>query len=1307
MAHVRCLRTAVRLIVTRSRIRASRVALLFALVGIAVPGVAAQVPLARSRPPSQQLQFRQLTPDNGLSSTWVKSITQDSRGFMWLGTQKGLNRYDGASVAVYRHRASDTTSLGDSEVEGLYADEQKTLWVGTAAGLSRYDPARDAFVNYPIVRGQQVAVSSIMEVRGTLWLGTTRGLYQFDRATGTATLYRNSVSGVPLVKGEVVVLAADRARHLWIGTIDEGLRELDPLTGRVRSWTHNMTAPASPTSLPSNEVLSIVQDFAGAMWLGMGRPGGLVQLDYTTGVVTRTQHEAANPQSLAVNTVRMLLLDGARGLWVGTENGGLDYLDFATLHFQHNQFDPNNPTGLNNDSIYALYADAVGTLWVGTYAGGVNIVRQNGDAIRRYRTTAGDATSLSSNSVFRFWEDRHGIMWVVTDGGGLNRFDPATGKFMRYNSHTSNLNFDAVIAIAEDHAGKLWVGNIGGGINRFDPETGRFTPFTTKNSGLIEDRVFSLLVDRAGALWIGTESMGLQRFDLEHGTFTAFKVGRTSESRIRTITEASDGTLLLSTLTDGLVVLDPRTGTRTRYEAGPSGLSSNQVQAVLESEPGIVWVGTSTALDRINRRTNTIDHFTDADGLPSGGVAGLALDAAHHLWVSGDRGIIEYDPTTKSGRALTIADGLQGNLFNVGASYRSHDGTLYFGGDQGFNAIHPERVTRNSHLPPVALTGFQLFNKPVTIGAEGSPLQTSIVVARELVLRHEQSVFTLEFAALDFAAPEKNQYAYKLEGLNKDWNEVGTTRTATYTNLPVGHYVFHVKASNNDGAWNEQGATIGLTILPPFWATWWFRTLVLLAACAVLYLQLQAAHGRRLVVALAAEHDRQSQQYLERNVLEILGAMQRFRGGDHTVALDVVSEDAIGKLRLGFNSVVADRQRAEEELRQSQKMEAVGRLAGGVAHDFNNLLTVIKGNTDLALADPGSPKAVREELEEIERAANRASSLTRQLLAFSRKQLLKPRTLVLNALIADLGRILRRTVGEDIALTITLDPALGSVRADPGQIEQVVLNLVVNARDALPLGGTLSIETRNVAAEEVRDHPEAEDIAYVAITVTDNGTGMTPEVLNRIFEPFFTTKEQGKGTGLGLSTVYGSVKQSGGFVVVKSALGMGCAFSVFLPRVAAVEEPQLIHDTEVAQPGSATVLLVEDEDAVRRLVSRVLTKAGYAVLTAPCGEVALDVARDHTGPIDLLLTDVVMPGMSGGELAKQLMPLRPEMRLLYASGYTEDAMVRHGVSSAQTTLLEKPFTPEALLRSVREVLRRAQSEMETAVALPGAKEFGD
>ncbi|HEX7117537.1 MAG TPA: PAS domain S-box protein [Longimicrobiales bacterium] len=390
-----------------------------------------------------------------------------------------------------------------------------------------------------------------------------------------------------------------------------------------------------------------------------------------------------------------------------------------------------------------------------------------------------------------------------------------------------------------------------------------------------------------------------------------------------------------------------------------------------------------------------------------------------------------------------------------------------------------------------------------------------------------------------------------------------------------------------------------------------------------------------------------------------------------------------------------ERRRLEEQLRQAQKMEAVGRLAGGIAHDFNNLLTAIQGHAEVLLDGTDPEDAVRQGLDQIRRAAERAAILTHQLLAFSRRQVLQPRIIDLNRAVRDVESMLVRVIGEDIELVTGLDPGIGPVRADPGQIEQVIMNLVMNARDAMPTGGRITIETMNatLTADDVQHHDYAVQPGdYVLLTVTDTGEGMSEDVQAHIFEPFFTTKELGKGTGLGLSTVYGIVKQSGGYIWVRSEVGAGTCFRVYLPRAGACEALDAAVDDGRDEPsdalpsGTETVLLVEDEEAVRSLVRKILEQRGYCVLEARSGSEALALSAKHPGPIDLLLTDVVMPEMSGRELAERLLPDRPGTRVLFISGYTEDAVVRHGIQNTRISFLEKPFSPGALARKVREVL---------------------
>ena len=418
------------------------------------------------------------------------------------------------------------------------------------------------------------------------------------------------------------------------------------------------------------------------------------------------------------------------------------------------------------------------------------------------------------------------------------------------------------------------------------------------------------------------------------------------------------------------------------------------------------------------------------------------------------------------------------------------------------------------------------------------------------------------------------------------------------------------------------------------------------------------------------------------------------------VFTNLIDDPSVGAIVNNYRDVT-DRRNLEEQVMLSQKMEAIGRLAGGVAHDFNNILTAIGGYSDLLLADLPPDDRRRHDVEEIHQATQRAAALTQQLLAFSRRQVLQPKVINLNALVPDIEKMLRRLIGEDILFATVLHPRLGNVRADPGQLEQVIVNLAVNARDAMRDGGRLTIETRNVELDEAytAEHPAVKSGRYVMLAVTDTGVGMDEETKARIFEPFFTTKVRGKGTGLGLATVYGIVRQTGGHIWPYSEPGRGTTMRVYLPRVDAPADP-IEHPKDAAPEtlrGSETILVVEDEAPVRAVTRQLLERNGYTVLEAPDGPAALALVDAEEGGrhIDLLLTDVIMPGMSGRELAAQLNARRPNVRVLFMSGYTDDAVVRHGMLEPGLAYLEKPFRPTALLRKVRGVLRETDRDTQT------------
>jgi methyl-accepting chemotaxis protein/ligand-binding sensor domain-containing protein len=856
---------------------------------------------------AQELRFRQLTPDDGLSSSYVQVVFQDKQGYLWFGTDKGLDRYDGYAVHNYRHKRGDARSLADGTINSIHQDRSDTMWVGTNVGLSRYDRDQDGFTNYSIGADARQVRSIAVDSRGVVWTGTDKGLYRFDRKTGAATPLEGDAGGTLAGLG-IMALHEDGEHRLWIGTDTRGLFVLDPQSGALQQYAHNTQ---DPRSLPDDDVRSLVEDGAGALWIGTWN-GGLARMDLQTRAITSYRHDAADPRSIGANRIVRLALGGTRGLWLGTENAGLDFFDFSSDQFTHHRADPMNPSALNSTSVWAVHQDDAGAVWVGTFTGGVNVSKPNSGAISHYHAVPGDPSSLGMNTVRAFADSRPGAYWVATDGGGLNEFDAATGRFTHYTTKTSNLNSDAVLDVVQDREGTPWIGTWAGGLSRFDRATRSFTAYTTKNTNLGDDNVFALHVDRRGELWVGTQKHGVYLFDRAAKTFRQ-KVSaeqlvgalpRTETSvAVRVITSSADGEhVLIGTEHSGLADLDVSAGKVTMHQGfatDSNSLSDNTVRAAIESEPGVVWIGTTSGLDRLDRAKNTLTHFGAADGLPSGYIAGLAMDQAGTLWISTDRGLVRFDIAGHRAKRYTPADGLQGSEFNAHAYYHAGDGSLFFGGNNGFNVVRPDQIARNDRKPPVVLTGFQLFNREVPIGAEGSPLQKHISQTDRIVLSYKQSVMTFEFAALDYTASEQNQYAYMLEGFDSGWRQVGSERSASYTNLAPGNYTFRVKASNNDGAWNEQGASVRVKITPPFWKTWWFRLLALAALGALVREAMQRADRRR--EALRAE-----KEYLEESVGEILRSMDKLSDGDLTVQLPVRNQDEIGQICQGFNKVVVD-----------------------------------------------------------------------------------------------------------------------------------------------------------------------------------------------------------------------------------------------------------------------------------------------------------------------------------------------------------------------------------------------------------------
>ncbi len=792
---------------------------------------------AHAQPPDPR--FVHLTTADGLSHNIVYCILQDRYGLMWFGTQDGLNRYDGYAFTIYRHLRSDPRSLVHNTVNVLYEDRAGTLWVGTVGGLDSFT-GDGHFVHHTAIPPESIG-ALYQDADGFLWVGTIGGgLFRYDPATGQAREYRHDPADpFSLSDNNVLSLYEDRAGTLWVGTVG-GLNGFDRATGRFTHYTHD---PADPHSLSYNQLAAILEDRSGTLWVATGtfhenRVGGLDALDRATGRFTHYR-AGEDPHTLSHNHVQALYEDRTGTLWVATEDG-LNILDRATGRFTRYVHDPLDAHSLIHNNVNAIYEDRSGILWFATW-GGVSRYARAKDRFQRYRHDPLDPNSLGSLAVGALAEDRAGRLWIGLYDGGLDRLDRATGQFTHYRHDPADphsLSHDHVTALLVDREGVLWVGT-SAGLDRLDEATGRFIHYTHDPDdphSLGPGAVKVILEDRSGDLWIGTEEPGgLSRFDRKSGTFIRYPPRPDDPNRfpstygVRAIYEDSGGDLWLGTYS-GLVRFDRRSGTFTRYrhdDADPYSLSDDFVWAIAEDRDGVLWVGTHRGLNRLDRETGQFTVYTVEDGLPNDAVASILPDEEGNLWLGTmGGGLSRFTPQTGAFRNYDTGDGLQGEHFLIGAAYRSPGGEMFFGGLEGFNAFYPADVRDNPYVPPVVLTAFRKFDQVVTF-------DTPLTELREITLSYRDNFFAFEFAALDYTDPQKNRYAYKLEGFDRDWIECGTRRYAGYTNLPPGKYTFRVRGANNDGVWNEEGLAVRLVITPPFWATWGFRGLVAAVVCAI------------------------------------------------------------------------------------------------------------------------------------------------------------------------------------------------------------------------------------------------------------------------------------------------------------------------------------------------------------------------------------------------------------------------------------------------------------------------------------------
>ena len=796
-------------------------------------------------PPARDLRFTHLTTRDGLSQGYVTAVVQDRRGFMWLATRDGLNRYDGNSFVVFKHTPNDPGSLSSNFIQDLLEDDQGCLWIATNNGLNRFDPRSERVTRYlhdpknPDTLGGSYVQTIAQDDRGHIWLGMLEaGLDKFDPRTGRFTHYRHDNDGQFV--GTITHVIAGRHRDIWFVS-DRGLFHLNEQAGRI-------TRPAGiPKRLSAD---SVYEGDSGDLWLLTQSPiVGLVKYEADAARFSEFPLSAASGGALAsgINGGSLggkLVGDGQNGLWVPSSQG-LYYFDRRTERFTYRfQHDESNRDSLNTNAIMSVSRDRSGVLWVGTENAGVDTINFRQEQFIHYKHRAQEPNSLSSGRVKAIHHDRDGVLWVGLFPRALDRIERKTGRIIHYSADPDTLGKGTnVTSLYTDTAGNLWVGGGGSGVARLDPRNGRFAHYRhdpDDSGSLMSDNVNTVYGDRHGHLWVGGQ-YGLSRFEPASNTFTNYRPVPDDPASllnwIWTIYQDHSGTLRLGTFGGALIDFDEETKTFTRHAPDardPHSLNGGGITTIHEDGAGTLWLGGFDGLYRYDRQSGRFTRYTEGHGLPSSTIRCIQEDRSGRLWLSTQKGVSRFDPKLQTFRNYDVTDGLQSDEFSDGC-FQSPDGEIFFGGSNGFNAFYPDQVRDNPYVPPVAITSFKVFNKAVPIG--GEVLKQSISYVDSLILPYRDNVFSFEFAALSYANSHRNRYRYRLENFDANWTEVGSKqRLATYTNLDPGRYVFRVQGSNSDGVWNEAGAALSVLIAPP-----WYRTNAFRAACVALVLTLLGA----------------------------------------------------------------------------------------------------------------------------------------------------------------------------------------------------------------------------------------------------------------------------------------------------------------------------------------------------------------------------------------------------------------------------------------------------------------------------------
>ncbi|OWW24718.1 hypothetical protein B4Q04_12670 [Zobellia sp. OII3] len=1207
----------------------------------------------------------------------VSAIVEDSMGLIWMGTNGvGLKKYNGIDFITYKQDLNEPKSISNSLIHTTYIDRKDRLWVGTETGLDLYNRDLDNFDKIElrdeaVIEGG-VLIRAIQEgISGELLVGSHyHGMFRVD----PLSLRSESIPIQSTINKSVIqinYILKSVTGKIYVAT-NYGLFEYD---GVKLSPSQIVNGKGEVVESLSRNIETLFQDKDGAIWLGT-LSDGLIKIKLLS-----SNKYKIDSFSLTQERVFSIAQAADGNIICGTENDGLFVLKADGSLIKNYRYDKFDVNSIKSNSIWTVFVDSQERIWIGYYNKGVGVYDTLYDKFKDIESSANLNNSLQLPSVTGIVSDKKGRLWIGLDGGGIDVYDSESKKIVHLkdlgNPIATNLHAAAVAGMFFDSQGNLWVGTWNSGIYLLKKNTSTFINYKTSNTegGLTSNRIMTFDEDKNGIIWIGSYVTGLHSYDPQTEKFTAhneeiFHDLIPSHGEVRKILVDSNGFIWLGT-TGGLYKIS------SDFSAGDKAISLvermhedtgrqlvvDRIVSLFEDRRNILWIGTDGGgLCKYDPSKDTFTWYGDRNGLSQQTIASILEDDSGAIWIGGNNGISRLDVEQENFKNFDIHDGLLANDFNFNSIFKDESGILYFGSYEGVNSIDPENLRFNEVKPEVYFTDFKLFNKSVVPGTQNSPLEKVIDRTKAITLTHDQSVFTIEYAGINFTRPKKNQYAYFLEGFDNRWNYVGKTRSATYTNLPPGDYVFKVKAANNDGVWNNSPTALKITVLSPWWST---NTAIFLYVLAILLIT-----------------------YFLANL-----ASQRIRE----------------KRMVQFER----EKRLQEEVLNDRKIQ----FFTNISHEFRTPLTLILNPLEDILTDTENQfsKKIREKLRTIQKNTNRMKRLIDELMDFRKldinKLTVKISELEAIAFVSEIaGHFEEEASLKNILFQVESDEMPITLWSDPSMLEKIIFNILSNAFKITPDNGSITIGV--FKCNEAMVFPQVDDekpVQAVEIAIEDSGSGIKKEDLEKIFERFYQAEHMNSqyygGTGIGLEVVKSFIDLLKGKISVESEASIGTKFRIFLPLGKAhfkpselflapdinlddkpeVKQEDGLLDQLTVDTDNQTLLVVEDNAELRAYLKKELREE-YNVIEAVNGTQGLEMALKRIP--DVILSDVVMPEMDGFEFCKRV---REDLKtshipilMLTAKTMTDDWV--RGIDSGADVYLNKPFEMKVLRAQLKQML---------------------